>query len=221
MTISIAIDMTRLSYEEWTAFVFEHPVTDPAWFWTPEWEYVVGNHTILIQYLTRLFHHPQRLRRAYTLPQLEQGFYFLLGPGAFMSLSLSGGVGLLRDKGIPLYLRMECASSIGALFERLFSDHPMDTACFMWWDLLIYGHFMRKATPMDAQDLQIEQVIFQTLCRILHLDSRACRKSALHGLGHLRHPDAGRVIHEFLQAHPSLDTDLKQYALECRLGIID
>lgn len=42
--------------------------------------------------------------------------------------------------------------------------------------------------------------------------------AALHGMGHLRHPDTERVVMAYLEAHPKLDTWIVDYALDCITG---
>jgi hypothetical protein len=59
----------------------------------------------------------------------------------------------------------------------------------------------------------MQDVIFETLNRILRLDSVPCQTAALHGLGHLHHPDTERVIEQYLQGNPMVSPKLRDYAL--------
>ena len=59
----------------------------------------------------------------------------------------------------------------------------------------------------------MQDVIFETLARILALDSSNCQRAALHGLGHLHHPDTSKLINEYLQKNPSISAELREYAL--------
>jgi hypothetical protein len=43
--------------------------------------------------------------------------------------------------------------------------------------------------------------MYQTLLKILALDHPACQWSALHGLGHLRHPQGPEMVQNYLDAH--------------------
>jgi hypothetical protein len=55
----------------------------------------------------------------------------------------------------------------------------------------------------------------------LDLDSDACRESALHGLGHwhLHYPtQVEAIIERFLDRHPDLRSELKEYACAARAG---
>ena len=62
--------------------------------------------------------------------------------------------------------------------------------------------------------------MFDTLSKILNLDSEACQIAALHGLGHLQHPHTEAVIRLYLAAHPELDLETKEYALAAIAGDI-
>jgi hypothetical protein len=115
---------------------------------------------------------------------------------------------------------------MGDLFERLFAVYPLtDTACYMWWDLIITGYFEESDTNwnpliVDDIDAQIQQAIFETLCRVLKLESRECQKSALHGLGHLNHPLTEQTIEAYLNEQSRIDEELKEYAFKCITGEI-
>jgi hypothetical protein len=223
----MGIDITKYSFDEWVRFIFDCSVTDHNRTWREELalsgygdssdgEYFVGNQVVLLEYLSRLFRDPGFLLETYSPEQLEQAFWVI--PGQL--LCVAGFIGPLWEKEIPWPVRQECIESMGDLFERLFAINPLDTSCYMWWDHLAYGYGMRGGVPEDDDSAQVQQVMFDTLCRILKLGSIHCQKSALHGLGHLRHPDTGKAIDEFLETHLNMDDELKQYALACRSGAI-
>jgi len=52
----------------------------------------------------------------------------------------------------------------------------------------------------------------------LELPVRHCQLRALHGLGHLTHESKEAIIRRFLTAHPDLDDELREYALEAIAG---
>ncbi|HEX8474005.1 MAG TPA: hypothetical protein VF666_08230 [Pyrinomonadaceae bacterium] len=211
----MAIDITELTFEEWVEFIFNHPVTKPAWHWSDEWEYYASDGVKLVRYLIRLFREPSFLFERYSREQLEQAFWFVPTLLCFVSFR-----GLLWQKNLPWKLRRELIVSIGDLFERFFAVDALETSCFMWWDVLAYGYHMTGGKPEDKNGARVQQAMFETLKRILYLDSRDCRMSALHGLGHLKHPELEKTIDEFLAAHTDLDEELKKYALQCRMGEI-
>jgi hypothetical protein len=59
----------------------------------------------------------------------------------------------------------------------------------------------------------MQDVIFETLTKILRLDSVACQTAALHGFSHLQHPSTEQVIGAYVQGKPEIDPELKAYAL--------
>lgn len=217
----MAVDLTRCSYAQWLAFVFDHPVPQAAekeWYWQDEWEHE-ADYSRVLEYLVRLFRNPTFLPDTYSQEQLEQGFWFLLRPMGFLEEAL-------KDTKLEWRLRRECITSMGDLFERLFAVNPLaDSACYMWWDLIISGYFETSHTSWDPlivedKDAEAQEAVYETLCRILKLDSRECQKSALHGLGHLNHPLTEPTIEAYLNEHPMIDVELKEYAVNCKKGEI-
>jgi hypothetical protein len=69
----------------------------------------------------------------------------------------------------------------------------------------------------------LDSAVLLTLDGILRLDNDACRRSALHGLGHwrvYRPVEATDVIDRFLRENPDLDPELRKYASEARAGLV-
>ena len=153
----------------------------------------------------------------YSPEQLDQGFWFLLKPNGFLEEGL-------KDTNVEWQLRRECLASMADLFERLFAVNPLaDSACYMWWDLIISGYFATTHTSwhpliLEDKDAWAHQTIFETLCRILEIDSRECQKAAFHGLGHLNHPLTEQTISAHLNANPLIDRELKEYSAKAMRG---
>ncbi|MFN2511108.1 MAG: hypothetical protein ABR568_06635 [Pyrinomonadaceae bacterium] len=216
----MAINLNKYSFEQWVAFVFDHAVSqsgEKKWYWQDEWEHE-ADHSLMLEHLILLFRNPTFLLDTYSPEQLEQGFWFIHKPMGLFEEAL-------RDTDLKWQLRKECILSMAGLFERLFAVNPLkDSACYMWWDLLISGYFGPWHTwdplMVDDKDLQAQQAIFETLCRILKLESRECQKAALHGLGHLNHRLTEQTIEAFLNENPGLDEELKQYAIKSIKGEI-
>jgi hypothetical protein len=217
----MAIDLNKYSFTQWVSFVFDHPIAqaeEKEWYWQDEWEYE-ADHSLMLEYLIRVFRNPTFLLDTYLPKQLEQGFWFLQKPSGFLEEGL-------RDSSVDWQLRKECITSMGDLFENLFAVNPLDdSSCYMWWDLVIDGYFENLHTSwapliVDDKDVEVQQTIFETLCRILKLDSIECQKAALHGLGHLNHPSTEKTIGDYLDKHPMIDEELKEYAIKCMKGEI-
>lgn len=216
----MAMNLSEYSFPQWVRFVFDHPVTDikQAWYWQGEWKHE-ADHSLMLEHSIYLFRSPTFLLDSYSTEQLEQGFWFLLNPYGFLEQGL-------KDTDVEWMVRKECVISMGDLFEHLFAVNSLDdSACYMWWDLVISGYFETLHTRwhpliVDDKDVKFQQTIFDTLCRILNLDSRECQKAALHGLGHLNHPLTQEIIETFLNANQTLDAELKEYAIKCIDGEI-
>jgi hypothetical protein len=65
----------------------------------------------------------------------------------------------------------------------------------MWWDSLCYDwHCGNKKRENGGDDLELQDIFFNTLVKVLALDSWICQGAALQGLGHLHHPDTAQVV---------------------------
>jgi hypothetical protein len=122
---------------------------------------------------------------------------------------------------VPFGIREECIRSMYNLFEILVAVEPLDGAVFMWWDSLCYDwQCGNRDRRRGGEDLQLQDVMFEMLTRILWLNSATCRKAALHGLGHLHHPATQDIVDRYLREHPSLTQELEEYALAAgRFGV--
>jgi hypothetical protein len=54
--------------------------------------------------------------------------------------------------------------------------------------------------------------MFETLERILGLESIECQYAALHGLGHLHHPKTNDLIQRYIEQRAQMDSGLRDYA---------
>ena len=66
----------------------------------------------------------------------------------------------------------------------------------------------------------IQDAMFCTLKKILELESEYCQEAALHGLGHLRHPETKIAIEAYLRKNSRLSKEQKKYAKACITGDI-
>jgi hypothetical protein len=68
-----------LSFEDWIAYVFDHPVTDPAWHWDIDRDYwdELGQPAITVAYLSRAFEDAHTMLAPFSDAQLHQGLWFL------------------------------------------------------------------------------------------------------------------------------------------------
>jgi hypothetical protein len=206
----IQYDITNYSFEEFVSFVFDHDpppkgVKYDPWYFHAEIEFDAAE---ICSYYVRLFRDPEFLLHRFTKPQLEEGFW-TIHRGAFDCT-----VGKVIDNSdLPLALREECIRSMSELFARVFANESLDTAVQMWWDSLCYDwHCGNRDRARGGEDLQLQDIYFETLTQILAMDSPICQRAALHGLGHLHHPGTPALVEKYLHEHPSLAEDDKLYA---------
>lgn len=205
------IDLTNASFEEFVAFLFDrdvHPKSDnrKPWHWDVEVKFEAEN---ICKYYVQLFQQPDFLRTRFTKSQLEEGFWAIQGPNLDCS-----AYRIIHDSGLPLSVRQECIRSMFDLYKCLFATEPLDTSVHMWWDSLCYDwHCGNRNRERGGEDLELQEIFFQTLARVLAIDSQICQGAALHGLGHLHHPETPALIERYIQDHPSLSEEWKTYAL--------
>ena len=213
--------LTDLTFEEWIKFNFDHPVTDPQWHWDIEGDEWQGSAAVTVAYLTRTFESAGQVFRPYSDDQLAQGLWWLASTSEYMFAVL--------DEAVPWPNRRRCLGSMYELFAqcllpRCLPEHlsyldfgvegsPLNTLCYMWWDLLpIYGH---PAAAPGSSEAETDKVCMGVMARILRLGSDACRESAIHGLGcwGAYYPEAiTGIVSEFLRTYQDVSLAMREYA---------
>jgi len=211
------VDLRGCSFEGFVAFVFDHapPAAAgmPQWYFDPELE-VEFDGQLQLEHLTRLFRGADSLIESFTRAQIEQGLWFIAGPGGSEFFSE-----LLWDARIAWDVRGGCIAAMVDLYDRLFRREPIGETAFMWWDLLCYEYRGGLRDPeTDAEDARVQEAMLASLERILRLDSPECQRAALHGLYHLAHPRSLLAIREWLEEHPDAPADTRTLAERCLEG---
>lgn len=199
-------DLKSISFEDFVSLIFERGKSDPG----PTFDDLDAEFdpTKLLGYYVRLFREPEFLFSSFTKEKLEAGFWAMMGLTHPWSLG-----NLLHYSDAPLPNRKECIESMAVLFERLFVKESLDTSVYMWWDSMCFDWDCgNRNRDRGGEDLELQDTLFQTLTKVLRLDSLICQTAALHGLGHLHHPDTEALIGEFIKTHPSLTQDQIAYA---------
>ena len=207
-------DITGISYEEFIDFIFDRPVpteeigSPDRHHWYYDIEVAYEPEEIAAHYI-RLFNDPELVRTRFSPEQLEEGFWAIQGPNLECSVS-----SLIWVTELPFQTRELCVRSMFHLFDKLFFNWPLDTAPQMWWDSLCYDwHSGNRDRSRGGEDRAMQDVLFQTLAQILAIDSTNCQAAALHGLGHLHHPDTTNLIHSYLEKNRLIPAELREYAL--------
>jgi hypothetical protein len=63
-------------------------------------------------------------------------------------------------------------------------------------------------------DSVMQDVMFDTMAKILSIDSMECRLAALHGLSHLYHPATPQLLRQYTSIFRSLEGRCKEYPAE-------
>lgn len=217
------------SFDEWVIYAFDHPVEPsmPAWHW--DWDAASWDELkepgVTVEYLTRFFEDIAEVAAPYTDAQLNQGLWFI-GNNACSSHMFA-----VNDEHVPLADRVRCIHAMSSLYENLFAvrctphlghrseeGNPLNSACYMWWDILPIG-----GDPKTRDGQQLNQAMLDVMQNALEIDSDACRESALHGLGHSHYiyPEkVEKIIDAFLKQHPNLRPELEIYAKSARGGCV-
>jgi hypothetical protein len=224
------------SFDEWLKWAFDHPVAENVkdeWWWHLPDEEEGGIRLDrpperALTFVTRLFANPLSHLSGYSDAQIDQGLWFIV------SDTNSKHFKWLIDGRVDLSLRKRSIRSIESLSRGLFAPRcseevihgtkPLDSICYMLWDLAIH-HADRIEDNLDGtysnvRDSEIDREALKTLARIITIPSIACQQSALHGLGHLAH-DAQLgcdIVQKYLDDHPNLRSDLREYALKAMAG---
>jgi len=207
------VDITGYSFDQFVAFLFATEASAPTSgdkfdprYWHIDVTFIPEQ---ICAYYTRLFRHPEILVNLFSKEQLEEGFWAIQVPNLDCSVYR-----VLENADISLPLRAGCIRSMFELFERLFATEPLDSSAFMWWDSLCFDwHCGVRKRERGGDDSELQDLFFETLAKILRLDSAACQAAALHGLGHLHHLDTGNLIDRYIVEHPSLTDEQRAYAL--------
>jgi len=209
MVSALRYDIRDASFEDFLVFLFAHdvaPSPENLWYRRAEVDYDPQR---IASYYIRLFSAPRVLRDRFSAAELEQGFWAIQ-----TGLRECSVRDLIWDRTVPLEIREECVRSMADLYAQLFVDEPIDTSSNMWWDSLAYDwHSGNRAREKGGEDRLMQDVMFATLGKILELPVESCQKAALHGLGHLHHPDTHELVQTYLARNPMIAPNLREYAL--------
>src|SRR5947209_7211750 len=194
------IDPSTMPYDKWLSFVFDHPATDrfainKKWYWSYYFE--ISRPFQMVEHFTRLCDQFGDVSKNYSLPQIDQGIWFVLGA------CLNFGQ-YLRSSEISVERRIACVRAMYRVFADFVSKSEVEVMenCFqMWWDLLLSDFYSYGNAELDPDAKEIENTALDVLTRILRLEDPRTQEYALHGLGHLKHPGAREVVARYIRAH--------------------
>ena len=174
----------------------------------------------------RLFSGAGALLRPYSDEQVGYGLDSLVD-------TADGDIMVLGDARVPPAVRAAGLRSVVTLFAQVFAPrvpaarpgygrpwersgspvHQLDHVCYMFWD----------SAPIAPGPEDTTRDVLQVLEATLALDSAACQRAALHGLGHWHHAapeEVSRIIRGWQQGHPRAAGDLRDYAAQASSGSV-
>jgi len=230
------LDLSRKSFDQFVEFFFNREVVpddEQYHYFSTDLagerydEAVPSSPTIVVKHMTKLFSAFGEIAPRYSLAQIDQGIWGILGE----NLKLYQ---LVFSDSVPLPNRLECIRSMYHVYSDFVAKSktvpdPDLSGFWMWWDLLLHGFwtpprpfvpgtYMGDASKLDAESLVLLEAMFETLKRILDLPHTETQRCALHGLGHLQHPDVRDTVQHYIDANKS-DLPLA-WLEECRDGIV-
>jgi hypothetical protein len=190
-------------------------------------EAVPSSPEILVSHMTKLFTEFGEIAPKYSLAQIDQAIWAFLG-------SYFQVYGFLFDSSVPFPNRLQCIRSMYCVYSDFVARSEADpnpnlSGFFMWWDLVLHGFwtppklfvpgtYRGDASKLDSESRVLLDVVFETLKRILELPDTETQRCALHGLGHLHHPEVHETVQHYIDANKS-EFDLA-WLEQCRDGTV-
>lgn len=191
-------------------------------------EAVMSSPEVVVEYMTRLFSEFGQIAPDYSLAQLDQGIWGILG----FSVRLYE---LLWDPSVRLPQRVGCIRSMYSVYSDFVSAsnaEVKETGFFMWWDFILHGFWAKDAvfgqrnewgdiSRLDKESRLLLDEMFETLKRTLALPDWKSQECALHGLRHLHHPAVRQTVQTYIDCNSNLLTGTRlEWVAHCRDGTV-
>lgn len=212
-------DLRNISSDNFWNFIFDHEIDDREdgrQSWSTQYDmWIEYDCDQIVDLYVELFERSGELLAIFPKEKLEQGFWVLMGGGLECSV-----YNLIWKDALDIALKEKLILSIYYLYKNLYDQEPLETSSNMWWDSLAYSFYQGgpRDPVNDPNDKRIQDVMFGALKKILLLKSDPCQMAALHGLGHLRHPDTKSIIDKYIEDNSNLNDSQIAYAKACIEG---
>jgi hypothetical protein len=139
-------DLSIPDFGEWLVAVFEHEVStnpdEPAWYHSRQFWISVSDSAVLVRHFTRLSREFDRIAQSFSLAQMDQGIWFLLGSTVELGACLA-------DESIDRAERIACIDAMPDVYARFVTSIKGEVPnCFdMWWDMLcddVWGKALQR-----------------------------------------------------------------------------
>lgn len=223
----VVIRLRDATIESFVASVFDHEMPEEgrkSWYSPFDVSFEIDERRQL-DLLAELFGNAGELLAGYSADQVKQGLWCMMGGHRCDSFT-----GLVWDRALPLEQRRAVIRSVYDLYDQLLGAYPLESVDFrhpdedrrfngidyMVPDLLLSGQTIRG--EVDADELAVRAEFLALFARMLEHQAPVAQYAALHGLGHLEHPERAATIDRYLAAHSWMDHDQREYALAARRG---
>lgn len=219
--------MARRTFAQWVDAIFDHPVTDPAWYWERDADTCEEVDEVNAAYLAQLFVKSDDILRRFDDAQVNQGLNVIANPSCS-----SHAFSVVHDDA-PWPVRRRAIRAISDLYARCFATRctetlghtdeacgPLNYICYMWWD--VFPAWPDPAVPARSSQEEAQAGEYLLVMeRCLTIPHDACAEGALHGLGHWHETFPDRVesiVDHFLAERRGLRPELIDYARRARRG---
>lgn len=107
--------MSTRSFEQWIDCLFDHPVTDPQWYFELDADTGLEADDVEVDYLTRLFNESDRVLRRFDDAQVNQGLWMIADPSG------SNHAFAIVDDDAPWPARRAAIRAIFDLYSKCFA----------------------------------------------------------------------------------------------------
>lgn len=229
-------DLSQLTFEEFVSFFFDHDVQkEEHWYQDPALDTFndfddegVSSPVVIVEHMSRLFTGFSVEVSRFSLPQINAGIWAMFSYGGFRLQKH------LWLPAAPLSSRLNCIRSMYFVYRDYIAKSTVEVMenCFdMWWDMVASGFWEQlhrdhrindgDVSSLDAEHRALLNAMFETLAQILALSDPRTQAFALHGLGHLQHPEVFGLVQRFLDQHRAEFTPEGIHWVEaCRDGTV-
>ena len=223
----VVIRLRDATIESFVRDVFDHEMPEEGrepWYFPHDVDFEIDERRQL-DLLAELFGNVRALLADYSPDMVCQGLWCMMGGVHHDSFT-----GLVWDSALPLDQRRAVIRRVYDLYDQLLAAYPYESVDFrhpdedrrfngidyMVPDLLLSGQAIRD--EVDADELAIRAEFLDLFARLLEHPAPVAQYAALHGLGHLEHPERAATIDRYLAARSWMDHDQREYALAARRG---
>ena len=218
-------EIIEASFEEWIDFVFSKGETERDWISGDDFPNWSVDAATTLEYIEKTFRESASVLAGFSNSQLSNGLNFI------HNASHSDTVHLFQKGNLPLDRRLSCLQSIRFLYSDCFAKrcdnvlsnwnevaNPLNGVCYMWWDV-----FVIFDNGDSTEEKLLSNECISVMKTALDIDHVACQESALHGLGHWQvdySNEVSAIINDFLESHPGLESELRNYAKSAQRGCV-